>query len=206
MSEFIFGDRRLSSVNKYTLICLTAARSNLAYLTEVASRGLFVFVILYIFLQLWRVTYAETNAEQLGGFTLAQMLWYLGITESIVLSSPPVAQEVDQDVRTGALAVQLILSFYLGNSEGLTQQWRNAMITFSTYPGTLFDRWVKLLLYTLIPSGFVSYLPIEALRSLSIVDTLMAIAGSAMVLLVGVGVFYHGLRRYSSGNLMNMRG
>ncbi|NMG08144.1 ABC-2 family transporter protein [Brasilonema sp. UFV-L1] len=98
----------INSINKYAWISLTAARSNLAYLAEVASRGIFLFVILYIFLQLWRVTYAETNAEQLGGLTLSQMLWYLGITESIVLSSPQVAAEVDEDVRTGALAVQLI--------------------------------------------------------------------------------------------------
>ncbi|MEH1821011.1 MAG: ABC-2 family transporter protein [Nostoc sp.] len=97
-----------NSVNKYTWIGWTAARSNLAYLGEVASRGIFLFVILYIFLQLWRVTYAETDAEELGGLTLAQMLWYLGITESIVLSSPQVALEVDEDIRTGALAVQLI--------------------------------------------------------------------------------------------------
>ncbi|WP_335211984.1 ABC transporter permease [Nostoc sp.] len=98
----------MNSLNKYTWIGLTAARSNLAYLGEVASRGIFLFVILYIFLQLWRLTYAETDVEQLGGLTLAQMLWYLGITESIVLSSPQVALEVDEDVRTGALAVQLI--------------------------------------------------------------------------------------------------
>ncbi|MGH7999129.1 MAG: hypothetical protein ACREPR_06805 [Brasilonema sp.] len=62
------------------------------------------------------------------------------------------------------------------------------------------------MLYTLIPAGFVTYLPIEALRKLSLMHTLLAVAGSTVVLLVGVGVFYHGLRRYSSGNLMNMRG
>jgi ABC-2 type transport system permease protein len=61
-----------------------------------------------IFLQLWRVTYSETQAQALGGLTLPQMLWYLGVTESIVLSSPRVVYEVDQDVRTGTLAVQLI--------------------------------------------------------------------------------------------------
>src|SRR5215218_1905800 len=93
---------------KYGWLGLIAARSNLAYLGEVATRTLFLAVILYIFLQLWRVTYAETGAANLGGLTLAQMLWYLAMTEAITLSGPRVAQEVDQDVRTGALAVQLI--------------------------------------------------------------------------------------------------
>src|SRR4030095_13912240 len=93
---------------KYTWLGLIAARSNMAYLGEVATRTLFLAVILYIFLQLWRVTYSETGATTLGGLTLAQMLWYLAMTEAITLSAPRVAQEVDQDVRTGALAVQLI--------------------------------------------------------------------------------------------------
>jgi ABC-2 type transport system permease protein len=96
------------ALRKYTWLGLTAARSNLAYLGEVATRTLFLAVILYIFLQLWRVTYAETGSARLGGLTLAQMLWYLAMTEAITLSSPRIAQEVDQDVRTGALAVQLI--------------------------------------------------------------------------------------------------
>lgn len=95
-------------LRKYTWVGLTAMRANLAYLGEVATRVIFLGVILYIFLRLWQVTYAETGAERLGGLTLAQMLWYLAITESIILSAPRVAQEVDQDVRTGALAVQLI--------------------------------------------------------------------------------------------------
>src|SRR5262245_17857949 len=98
----------MMGIRKYTWIGLTAARSNLAYLGEVATRTVFLAVILYIFLQLWRVTYTETRSTQLGGLTLAQMLWYLSMTEAITLSAPRVAQEVDQDVRTGALAVQLI--------------------------------------------------------------------------------------------------
>jgi ABC-2 type transport system permease protein len=95
-------------LRKYTWLGLIAARSNLAYLGEVATRTLFLAVILFIFLQLWRVTCSETGATTLGGLTLAQMLWYLAMTEAITLSAPRVAQEVDQDVRTGALAVQLI--------------------------------------------------------------------------------------------------
>lgn len=95
-------------LRKYTWLGLISARSNLAYLGEVMARTLFLAVILYIFLQLWRVTYAETGAARLGGLTLPQMLWYLAMTEAIILSAPRVSIDIDQDVRTGALAVQLI--------------------------------------------------------------------------------------------------
>jgi ABC-2 type transport system permease protein len=98
----------MMALRKYTWIGLTAARSNLAYLSEVAARTVFLAVILYIFLRLWQVTCGDTGATQLGGLTLPQMLWYLVMTETLTLSAPRVAPEIDQDVRTGALAVQLI--------------------------------------------------------------------------------------------------
>ncbi len=98
------------------------------------------------------------------------------------------------------------LGFFLGNSAGLAEQWRFAMITFSTYPAILFEGAAKLLLYTLIPAGFVTYLPIQALRDLSLIDAGLALAGAFGVLAIGLAVFYCGLRRYESGNLMEMRG
>jgi ABC-2 type transport system permease protein len=97
------------------------------------------------------------------------------------------------------------LGFYLGNSATLTEQWRFAMITFSTYPAVLFKGAVKLLLFTVIPAAFVNSFPVEALRSMSLGDAALALAGSLGVLAVGTLVFYHGLRRYESGNLMAMR-
>mgnify|MGYP001344524417 CR=1 FL=1 len=51
------------------------------------------------------------------------------------------------------------LSFYLGNAEGLAEQWRFALITFSTYPATLFDGPVRIVLFTIVPAAFISDLP-----------------------------------------------
>jgi ABC-2 type transport system permease protein len=98
----------MTRLGTYLYVGRTAVRSNLAYVGEVAARVIFLGVLLYIFLQLWRVTYAETGSDRLGGFTLAQMLWYLAVTESITLSAPAVAPEIDNDVRTGAIAVHLL--------------------------------------------------------------------------------------------------
>ncbi|MFN8418675.1 MAG: ABC-2 family transporter protein [Anaerolineae bacterium] len=98
----------LASLRKYWWVGYTAARSNLAYLTEVATRTLFLVLILFIFLQLWRVTYQAEGSERLAGLTLTEMLWYLAVTEAITISTVNVGAEVDSDVRTGALAVQLI--------------------------------------------------------------------------------------------------
>lgn len=98
------------------------------------------------------------------------------------------------------------LSFFLGNAIGLADQWRFALVTFSTYPPILFEGTVKLMLYTLIPAAFVSYVPLEALHSLSLMYAGFALAGAAVVLAIGIILFYYGLRRYESGNLTEMRG
>ena len=98
------------------------------------------------------------------------------------------------------------LTFFLGNAEGLAEQWRISMITFSTYPFTIFEGAVKIVLYTLIPAAFVSYFPVIALRQLSLLHAAATVAGAALLLLSGVAVFYCGLKRYESGNLAEMRG
>ncbi len=98
------------------------------------------------------------------------------------------------------------LGFFVGNAEGLAEQLRFALVTFSTYPPSIFDGAAKLVLFTLIPAGFCSYLPVEALRTHSLEYVLYSFAGALVMLAAGVAVFYYGLGRYESGNLMEMRG
>jgi ABC-2 type transport system permease protein len=81
------------------------------YFGELLTRTIFMAVILYIFGRLWSAVYAEAQAERIGGLTLAQMIWYLVITEAITVSTPRVCIEVDEDVRTGRLAVDLLRPF-----------------------------------------------------------------------------------------------
>jgi ABC-2 type transport system permease protein len=65
-------------------------------------------VILYTFMRLWTVVYSGTETPRMGGLTLQQMIWYVMLAESIILSSVRVSMEVDEDVRTGRIAVQML--------------------------------------------------------------------------------------------------
>jgi len=98
------------------------------------------------------------------------------------------------------------LGFYLGNSATLTDQWRFSMLTFATYPATLFRGAVKLVLFTAIPAAFINLFPVRALRSLSLADAALALVGALAVAAAGAAAFHIGLRRYQSGNLLTMRG
>ncbi len=98
----------MKSFSKYWAIAVTSAKSNLAYAAEIGSRVCFLGIILFIFMQLWKAIFANTNVASFQGYTLEQIIWYLAITECIMLSSPRVTPLVDEDVRTGAIAVQLV--------------------------------------------------------------------------------------------------
>ncbi|HMW92310.1 MAG TPA: ABC-2 family transporter protein [Candidatus Obscuribacter sp.] len=106
---------------------------------------------------------------------------------------------------TGFNLMRGSLAFFLGQAEVLSEQWFFSMITFSTYPSSLFDGWVKLVLFTLIPAGFVAGLPPEALKQLNWNTALLTGLGALAVLGFGSLCFALGLRSYQSGNLMEMR-
>ena len=98
------------------------------------------------------------------------------------------------------------LGFFVGNAAALCEQWRFAVITFATYPQSLFSGLAKLALFTIVPAAFVSYIPVEALRMLSIWHVLASVFGAVVMLGIGSAMFYTGLRRYESGNLLSMHG
>lgn len=98
----------MSFFRKYFAIGWISAKSNLAYVSEVGSRMFFLAVILYIFMCLWKATFANAGAARFGGYGLTEIIWYLAFAESIMMSSPRVTPQIDEDVRTGTIAVQLV--------------------------------------------------------------------------------------------------
>lgn len=103
------------------------------------------------------------------------------------------------------LAVMIIansLVFWLNNMEGFQNQIYEFLILFSTYPEGLFDGPMKIFLFTLIPAGFVSYLPVEAINTLSFGKLLICLTAGIVYLVLACWVFHRGLRRYESGNIM----
>ena len=61
------------------------------------------------------------------------------------------------------------------------------------------------MLFTAVPSAFINFFPVHALGSLSLGDAGLALLGALAFVAAGSAVFYHGLRRYQSGNLLAMR-
>lgn len=94
------------------------------------------------------------------------------------------------------------LSFWISSSESITETGNNLMTNFATYPDGIFKGIVKVLLYTIIPIGIVNYLPIQLIISFKLSTFIYVVAVAITFIALAFIIFYKGLRRYSSSNLM----
>jgi ABC-2 type transport system permease protein len=97
------------------------------------------------------------------------------------------------------------LAFYLGNAESLSETGTMALVSFSTYPTDLFPFAIRIVLYTLIPAAFLSTIPAELVRGFDGWSLVRYGVGALLIALVARWIFYRGLRRYESGNLLIAR-
>jgi ABC-2 type transport system permease protein len=106
---------------------------------------------------------------------------------------------------TGFQVIMASLTFFIGNSEGLASQAWNAFIHFSTYPSGIFRGVTKMLLFTLLPAGFINAVPVRVIRNFDPHYFALLLAAGVGFFALGWIVFFAGLRRYESGNLMTIR-
>ncbi len=92
------------SISKYTAITRINLQSNLAYVGEFAYRSIFMVVILFVFIQLWQTTYSAAGTDRIAGLALSDTIWYLVMTETIMLSRMRIADKIAEEVRDGSLA------------------------------------------------------------------------------------------------------
>jgi ABC-2 type transport system permease protein len=103
------------------------------------------------------------------------------------------------------LAVNVVwqsLAFWLGPVDGLATMAYTAVLHFSTHPPVLFRGAVLVLLYTLLPAGLISWLPVAFVLEPRLDWIVLEVLSASLALLIAVGVFRRGMRRYQSSGLM----
>lgn len=91
-------------INKYVSVFQMTLSNHLAYVADFLLRSVFLLLILFIFTQLWETTYTVTGKELIAGYTLQTLLWYLVVTEAIMMAIPRIVLKVEQEVKNGDVA------------------------------------------------------------------------------------------------------
>jgi ABC-2 type transport system permease protein len=92
---------------KYWAIFQITLVNSLAYPGELIGRSLMIIPFMWIFYQLWDVTYAASGRDVINGLSLVDVVWYLMLAETIELGRPFVARTISENVKDGSIAYLL---------------------------------------------------------------------------------------------------
>ena len=84
-----------------------------------------IIPFMWIFYQLWKVTFQAAGTDNINGMTLYSTMWYLMMAETIELSRPALARTISENVKDGSIAYILnkpysFLLYQFSNSMGET--------------------------------------------------------------------------------------
>lgn len=91
-------------VGAYGAYFAAGTRLELAARSALVGRAAFLVVILFVFSRVWALVAREGG---LGERTNLDLLWYIALTEWVMLSSPAVHLEIENDLRSGDLVARL---------------------------------------------------------------------------------------------------
>jgi len=94
-------------MRKYWSIFKIQGINSLAYPGELVGRSLMIIPFLWIFYQLWSVTFRASGVDAINGLTLRDTLWYLMMAETIELGKSRIARTVAENVKDGSIAYLL---------------------------------------------------------------------------------------------------
>lgn len=108
-------------------------------------------------------------------------------------------------ILTAIAVISSSLSFWFGKVELLANTMNSLMVNFATYPEGIFKGIIKILFFTIIPIGFVNYIPIQLIIKFNIVNLIIILFITIVFIGLSFLIFNKGLKKYSSSNLMNVR-
>jgi ABC-2 type transport system permease protein len=159
----------MNAIRKYWAIFQTTLVNSLAYPGELVGRSLMILPFMWIFYQLWNVTFAASGSNSINGLTLHDTMWYLMMAETIELSRPRAARTIAENVKDGSIAYLLnkpydFLSYQFSVSMGetifralLTAIFGGAMVWWLAGPPPDFRNW-PLVLIAVLGAWVLSFL------------------------------------------------
>ncbi len=96
-----------SGWGKYGAIGKITVKNQLMYAADLFIRTLFLLLILYVFTQLWSVTYEGAGEAVIGGYRYHELIWYLIFSESLTMAMPKLHVTVEEEVKSGGIGYLL---------------------------------------------------------------------------------------------------
>jgi len=133
----------------------------------------------------------------------------IALSGSVRLSTFPIVVFAIVSSATICIATGILfncVAFWFGRIETAARQLLEWLVTFSLYPDSLFGGAMRLVLFTLLPAGFVGYVPARLVRAPSLATAGELALAAAVYAGVACWLFARGLRHYAAGSRFELAG
>jgi len=97
------------------------------------------------------------------------------------------------------------LAFFIHNAQDFIKELIQNAIILASQPMAAYQGLLKMLTFSLLPVALMSYFPIEFIRTGLWKNLYFSILGTGIFFMIAWQLFYFGLKRYESGNLLIFR-
>jgi len=99
-----------------------------------------------------------------------------------------------------------MLSIWFGDVTDVATLYKdNLLINFSIYPEVIFNKFLKTVLYTVIPVAYIAYVPIKLIQYFTIQNLLLFLGMLIIYIVISVVIYNVGMKKYESGNGIMLR-
>ncbi len=91
---------------KYWEVWKITWSNSIAYKFDFIAHALFIAMVVFSFIFLWKAVYGETTTL-IQGYTITMMVWYLVLAESIVTGPGHFIEEIGDEIQSGNIAQHL---------------------------------------------------------------------------------------------------
>lgn len=97
------------------------------------------------------------------------------------------------------------LSFYIRNSKDFIRELSLNAFIIATNPNSAYKGFFKIITCTILPLAYLSFFPIEYVRTGNIYYFLITCCGTILFFVIACFIFWNGVKKYESGNVISIR-
>ncbi|MDR0405004.1 MAG: ABC-2 family transporter protein [Oscillospiraceae bacterium] len=179
---------------------------NVYYIPELISNGKLDAYITQPLNVLWNVSVSKTKPSAFGDLLYGIVLAIISIGadfQKIFLFM--LFSCLGAIILTSFSILASSLTFWIKRGEQIAHNLDFSIRIASLYPEGIFNNFIKVILYTIVPTGFIIYLPIRIILNFNLISMISVILFASFFALLAFYVFNKGLKKYSSSNLMSAR-
>lgn len=122
----------LNKTSKYLSVAKISFSNSFVYLSNILSRSLPTVIRIWIFVQLYTITFSVSNVSEVNKLTVVSTIWILAFAQSFQGSTrPPISRIINDEVRSGELQYVISRPYSYIGFHYLSQLGRTFAFLFS---------------------------------------------------------------------------